>query len=1098
MRLITGKVRSGKTAVILNEIKEYVQEGRGRTLMIVPEQYSHEAERELCEACGDRLSLFAEVMSFTGLARWSLNRHGGGAEIRMDDGGKLLCMATALKELKPKLHIYGRAADNPSLMATMLQEVNSMTAADSNADSLRILADEVDAGLGEKLSELALIMDAYKTVLMRSGAAAEDPLTILAEQIRKYGLDDFTRVYIDGFIDFTGLEQRVIKAMISCGTDLTVCLTTDANPNAEYLLPSQLAMQFLKKAAEESNTDIKVSPVEDINESNALRFFSDHMFDYSVTDGPAVGNEIRLMEAPNPRIECEYAAAEILKAVREDGCRWRDIAVAVRGFDDYRGILEGTFRRYGIPLFLAKRDPLNEKSLPLWISTAYDILLGNWDVDDMTAWLRCGFHGLDEEDCDALCSYLHKWQLRSGAWLNQETWSQHPDGYGKPWDETARAKLDRINRARFHISGPLMKLRDNSAKAVTARQQAEALVDFLKQSGITSQLEKHKKTLENAGKQEIAAAYRQQWQLCSAAIRQTATVLGDTELDMQSFQELLISVFAQYDVGLIPVALDRVSAGDFDRMRRRNIRRLIVLGCSDDRLPMDHHRSGLFTPEERDTLAEHSVMIGGGEVELWREYALIYHTLSLPGEQLILSFPQSDLTGEKCVPAIVYNMAQRLFHLKPSDRDVRMVRISAESPAFCLAAASQQLPGSTEAAARAWFMRKAPERLESVIKAANRGRLSLTQKGVEALYGKRIPISPSRMEAFSDCRFGFYCRYGLRAEPTEPAEFHAPEIGTFIHYVLEHTVQDVRVQGGFAAVSDGELRQVTEKWIESFIHEELNDFREKSPRFRHLFNRICNDVYRIVADTAEELRRSDFEPLSFELDISKLRKSSIADDRLRLTGIADRVDGWLRDGRLYLRVVDYKTGHKKFSLSDVCYGRSLQMLVYLYAICDNAMNLYGHEANPAGIVYLPAREELISFAEEPDEAALTSEHIRSKRRSGLVLEDSVTIEAWEHGETGKKIFIPNKTNKSNPMVSVKQLEILRNYVTQQLTDMAEALSQGNIPANPAYISENENACRLCLYHSICHFEEGENGEASRLLPKLSDEEAWKKLEEGKV
>ena len=186
LRFVVGKVRSGKTSAIINEIKEAVEQGKGRQLLLVPEQYSHEAERELCDACGDRLSLYAEVMSFTGFARWSMSRHGGGADVRMDVGGKLLCMAMALKELQPILKIYGRAADNPDLQLQMVQEADRFSAAASDTDVLRTVSGELSGELGEKLKELALVLEGYKTALARAGASVDEPLAVLARQIEDW------------------------------------------------------------------------------------------------------------------------------------------------------------------------------------------------------------------------------------------------------------------------------------------------------------------------------------------------------------------------------------------------------------------------------------------------------------------------------------------------------------------------------------------------------------------------------------------------------------------------------------------------------------------------------------------------------------------------------------------------------------------------------------------------------------------------------------------------------------------------------------------------------------------------------------------------
>lgn len=1099
MRLVIGKARSGKTACVIQEIQQAVQNGTGKSLLIVPEQYTHEAERELCEACGDRMSLFAEVMSFSGLARWNMMQNGGLARLRLDDGGKILCAATALKELQPGLQIYSRAADRPDFINLILQELKTLKTAAVESQQLRNLAKEVDVPLAGKLLELALILDAYEAVMERSGADSEEPLALLSEQIEQGGLGEFERVYIDGFVDFTGLEQAVLKAMIRRGLDLTVCLTLDGpDKNTEYHLPSRIALAALQKAAEDSGASVQTVRVENQREENAIGYFAEHMFDYAAEPWSGTQHEIRLNEAANPRAECELAAAEILRAVREDGCRWRDIAVAVRGFEDYRGTLESTFRRYEIPLFLTKKDPLAEKPLPLWIECAYDIVLGNWDVDDVTAWLYCGFSGLSEEDCDALCGYIYKWQLKKSAWLRPEPWRQHPDGYGKPWTDSASERLNRVNAARRKIAEPLLAFRMRTELAANAAEQADALAALLKEAELPLRLAERAECLEREGKQELAAEYRQLWELCSNAVRQMAAMPTELSMDTRTFRELFHTVLEQYDIGLIPVALDRVSAGDFDRMRRRNIRRLIVLGCNEERMPAAGKSTGIFTADERDTLAGHDLMIGGGDAELWREYALIYHTLSLPHEQLVLYRPVTDFEGNITVSAGVYSAAKRLFCLCPERPDVLHARLSAESPALTLAA-SAPLPGSgtDEYTAWTWFQANQPRRLERLLCQADRKRDSLSRPAVEALYGKQIRISPSRLETFSDCRFRFYCDYGLKAEENIPAAFRAPEIGTFVHAILESTAKEVQARGGFSHVSDAELRTITNEAIESYIREELNNFEEKTPRFRHLFRRICSDVYQIVLDTAQEMRRSDFTPLSFELNVSDLAPSLCREASLRLTGIADRIDGWQSEGRLYLRVVDYKTGRKKFSLSDVWYGRNLQMLLYLYTVSDNAELLYGLPGSPAGILYLPAREELLHFDSRPDEAGVEKQRRQTKRRSGLVLDDPMLIESWEHADGKERVYLPEKTGADNPMVSEKQLALLRRHVSAVLNNMSASLRDGSIDANPSYQSESDNACRLCPYHSICHFNDGENGDAFRPLPKISDEAFWENLQGGR-
>ena len=1110
LRLITGKVRSGKTSYIIGEIREAVRKGTERSLLLVPEQYSHEAERELCEACGDRLSLFAEVMSFSGFARWSMGKHGGGAEVRLDKAGRLLCMASALKELQPTLRLFGRAAENVDLQQLLLREAETIRAAAADTGTLRALAEELDGELGGKLKELSLILDTYDAVTERAGATTEEALGLLARQLEQFGLPEFDRVYVDGFIDFTGLELEVLRTLLRRGKSLTVCLPATEQNNEEFLLPSRLALEALREAAESAGAEVREETVDLRERKSPLPYFADHLFDYAAAPAEASDGSIRLLQADNPRDECEACAAEILHAVREEGCRWRDIAVAVRGFEDYRGILENCFRRFEIPLFITRRDEVAERPLPLWIESAYDILLSGWDPEDVTAYLRCGLSGLDEEDCDELCRYLYKWQLKGGAWQRPEPWHQHPDGYGKPWNDEAGQRIQRINRARRYVAKPLLNLKERSAAAATAAEHAEALSAFLRETHAAERLEKRVERLEQQGNLELRAEYSQLWSLCLEALRQITAVLGNTAMDLAGFRDTLHAVLAEYDIGLIPVALDRVSAGDFDRMRRRNIRRLIVLGCSDDRLPGARSDGGIFNSAELDELAEHKLMIGGGEAELWREYAMIWHTLSLPKDKLILSCPDTGMKGEVQIPAMVWHQAKRIFSLRPERTGKDAYRLSARQSALALAVSARRPGAGPEArAAAAWFAANEPRRMEKLLHDAELRRTDLSPGAVEALYGRHIRISPSRLESFAACRFGYYCNYGLKAEEDRPAAFRAPEIGTFVHAVLEQTAREVGFRGGFREVSDEQLREITDAAVSDYIATELSGFREKTARFRYLFERVCRDVYQIVLDTAEELRRSDFVPLSFELDVSRLpgkgdpepgteshdgtQEPGAEEESFRLTGIADRVDGWIHGDRLWLRVVDYKTGRKKFSLSDVWYGRNMQMLLYLFTLCDHAEALYGKPAFPAGILYLPAREELLQFDRAPDEEESAARRLKGKRRSGLVLDDPELIEAWEQGES--KQYIPVRVLRSDPLVSLEQMGMLRRHVQSSLREMAEEIRSGSIDVHPSYVSESDNACRNCPYHRICRFEEGENGEFSRPTPKLDDETVWVQLQE---
>ena len=575
-------------------------------------------------------------------------------------------------------------------------------------------------------------------------------------------------------------------------------------------------------------------------------------------------------------------------------------------------------------------------------------------------------------------------------------------------------------------------------------------------------------------------------------------------MDSGEFSRLFTLMLSKYDIGTIPVSLDRVSAGDFDRNRRRSIKHLIVLGASDQRLPRTDDEAGVFSPEERERLLEMQLELGaGGESELWREFSLIYTCLTMPSESLTMLCPVADTQGAELRPAFVFNRAKALFGLSVMNASLSDARMSAPAPALGLAAQSMHGGDGRARAAAEYFAESDPARFASLEAAANMSRGRLSSVAVEKLYGQRLRLSASRIDKFASCRFAYFCQYGLRAKPYEPAAFRPPEIGTFMHYVLEKTAREVKRRGGFAAVDDKTLRELCERFTAQYVSEELNDFNEKSRRFVYLFNRLCGDVWRVVEDMAAELRRSDFEPLDFELDFSDAREMPPVElgggeDSLVLSGIADRVDGWYHDGKLYLRVVDYKTGRKEFSMSDVWYGMGLQMLLYLFALEADGGGRYDCAVLPAGVMYVPARSRILSMPRDADDESVSAERAKEQRRSGLVREDAALIEAWERGDD--KRYIPVKFRAGKPsadsLASAERLGLLDRHIKKTLAGMAKQLRQGSIAADPFYRGQQENACLNCDYFDACHFSDGENGESCRYTPKLSAEKVWALMEEG--
>ena len=1094
LRIITGRAGAGKTARIMEEIRAAADAGLGGRVLLVPEQYSHEAERELARAAGPGLALYAEVLSFTGVARRVAAELGPGGRRALTAGGRLLCMALALENVYSQLHVYARARRSPEAQLKLLGEIDELAAAGVGAEELMEAAGRCGGALGEKLRDMAFITEAFAAAVGTERLDSAGRLSLLAETLPQSGFAKGGAVYIDGFTDFTAQERRIIEILMD-RADVAVCLTLDSlDSGSEIFELSRATARGLLRYAREEGIPARCEELEAPGRS-PIDILAENLLAYPAR-GFDAGGRIRLYTASGREEECAFAAAEALRLAR-GGCRWRDIAVALRGFEDYRPALAAAFGRCGVPLFTARQVDIMQKPLPTLLSSALEAVTGGWEQAELFAYFRTGLALLEPDECDLLENYCFTWNIGYKRWHSSADWRMHPDGWGGSYGEEAEGKLARINALRRRAAAPLLALESALAAAGTAKEHCAALAGFFDGLNLAQALSDRAAALERAGRGQAAAEYARVWDAAVDALEQCAAVLGDMELDSAEFSRLYLLALSQYNVGVIPVSLDMVTAGDMDRMRRRHIKHLIVLGASGERLPAPEGEGGVFTAAERRELAALGLELDAGDAELWREYTLIYNCVSLPSESLTISAPAFGPDGQELEPSFLVRRAAGLFGLTVSAVSRERDMLECENTAAALAA--EPAPDAACGAAREYFLAAAADRLGRIERAAavTRGRLS--RESALGLYGRDMRLSPSRMERFASCRFSYFLTYGLKARPRVRAEFKAPEAGTFIHYVLQRTAA-AAPEGGLAALSDGDIARLAREFSELYLEEELGGREGKSARFLYLFERLAAAAERIVQDMAEELRGSDFTPLDFELDLSEAAPGTRLDvpggGSVSAVGKADRVDGWVRDGRLYLRVVDYKTGKKSFSLSDVYYGLNMQMLLYLFTLTGSGR--YGAGAEPAGVLYVPARDDIVSAESDMSDEEIARERRKRLVRSGLLLDDPEVLRAMER--PGAPARLPVKWKDGAPsgesLASAEQLGALARRVRDTLRAMAGEIRSGSITADPYYKSARENACLYCDYASACRFAPGEGGDGRRYLEPLKASRVWEMLEEG--
>lgn len=1102
LRIIYGKAGSGKTAFITAEIKQHVEAGSGKVIMLVPEQYSHEAERELCSVCGDSLSLYGEVLSFSGLAREVSLAAGGAGLPSLDPGGQLLCMALAAANVKAKLKVFSAAADKPELRSMLLSAVSDVKAAAVSPGELLAAAEAAGGLLGDKLHDLALICEAYDAVALNGHADPADRLTRLKRQLDSCpsALAEVKHIYADGFTDFTRQELNVLYAVLDRGADLTVCFTLDALSNGnEIFTPSLYSANALMRYAEERGIACETEVLRGVyGKSEALAYFNDRMFSYAPPSGSIPdGSACRLYTADSITAECENAAAVILELVRTKGLRWKDIAIAVRGFDSYRAELKAVLGHYGIPLFCALKTDLLSMPLPAFIIGIYKITCNGWDSSDIISFLHTGLTPLSPCQCDILETYITRWNIKISDWKKDGDWEYHPDGGGFRFNDVSIKRLEEINRLRRIISEPLLRFEAGSLAASGASEQVAALTDCLEAFALPERLRCRAEELRELGMGDTAAEYVQLWKIICSALTQTSAILGDMPISPNSFGNLFSSVFQAYDTTTIPVTLDAVCAGDFDRMRRRNIKYLLVLGASDDKLPRQDSGDGFLSDAESRTLKElpgFDIELGHGtETEVWREFNLIYNTLSLPSDGLIMSYCTTDEEGKKTRPAFVFGRLQKLLRLTVLSADTARCRAAAPAPALSLAGDMTALP-ALRIAAEEYFSgtEEGRARLSRLRAAASLTRGRLSPKSVTALYGKSARLSASGINSFSGCRFGYFCKNGLRAKRLEPEDGMPANIyGLFVHKALEIAIPAIIEEcGSISAAGEDTVNRIAGEAIESAKEDLISGFEDRSERFKYLFKLLCGNVKDIICDCVDELKRSDFVPCETEFQFT----GGEGDSPIDLKGFVDRVDVLQKDGKRYLRIADYKTGKDEFSLSDIWYGRNQQLMLYLSALSETGAY---SDAVPAGVEIIPARRDTVKAESSGiDDSEINASRQKLLKRSGLCLDDPAVLEAWERGED--KIYIPvaySKKGEPDPknLAGADGFDLVFKHIDSTCREMTRELNAGSIDAAPYWTSESLNACLYCEFKDACGFENGTAGEKVSYEPKLKPDEVWEKL-----
>ena len=1076
LHLLLGRDWTANREEILGRISRDVHRKKGNRILIVPELISHDMERRLCGAAGDTASRYSEVLSFTRLGRRVAETAGTGAQECLDNGGRVVAMAAAARQLASRLKAYGAVETRPEFLKGLIDGIDEFKRCCITSQDLRRAAEETEGSLSQKLEELSLLMESYDALCSRGQRDPRDQMTWVLEQLEDGDFAQNHVFYVDGFPDFTRQHMAILEHLIQHSPHVTVSLNCDTVDSSllAFEKAADTASQLLT-GARNAGVEVKIEYI--TPPPTALSVVREKLFQGPISKGGA-GDRLKVFRAESPWQECMGAAQEVRQLIAQ-GCRYRDITLVCTDMALYQPLVDLVFQRFHIPVYRSGTEDILQKSVIYTVLTAVEAALTGFDQRSTMRYLRSALSPLDPDTCALVENYAILWGIRGKKWT--VSWENHPAGLSVPWTDRARRDLELLNEARVRAMEPLAKLSQGFREAKNLRQQVLALYGFLEDISLESRLSTLAEEMDGAEDNRSAQILNQLWDILVSALEQMHDVLGDTYWEQEHFVSLFRLLLSQYDVGTIPPVLDAVQMGPVSAMRCHQQKHLILLGAREGSLPGYTGTFGVLTDQERVTLRQLGVPLTGGNLEgIQAEFSEIYGVFCGASESIRVFCDRDQ-------PSFVF---RRLAELAGGEQEV--------ITSLDFAAADPEEAG-------AWLARWNDEEAAAELGVLDSYRhtcshrdyeLGRVEKGqIEGLYGQTLNLSASQIDRQAECRMSYFLRYGLRAQERKEATVDPAEFGTYVHAVLENTARCIRDMGGFSKVSLEETMDIAHRFSEEYAAEHFSQL--DSERMTYLFRRNTQELDMVVRELWTELKDSQFQPKDFEVGFGAeggLPPIAVPNKGMNtiLRGFVDRVDTWDNGYCTYYRVVDYKTGKKDFDYCDIFNGVGLQMLLYLFALKHSGEDLLGENPMAAGVQYFPARAPYLPSDGMLEEGEAEQLRMKEWKRRGLLLQDEQVLQAMEPGESPKRMNykIRKDGTLTGDLADRDQLKLLEKYVFRVVGKLVEDIASGNVEPNPYTRGTNHNACSFCPYGSVCH---KDTVEGRRNYKKMDPDRFWEEI-----
>ncbi len=1091
LKFIIGISGTGKTQEMLNEINLLSKQGK-KSILIVPEQFSSTSESMINSELEDECSAFVQVFSFTSFAEFLLRQFGGVSINTITDAAKVITVRRAANSLADKLDFYFAQRKNIGFCTMCAQTINELKTAGASAKQLL----SISAGK-ENLKEIAYIFTAYEGLIKGISLDVQDRILLSLERANHKFFSNYN-FFIEGFEGFTAPQYKMLDVIIQ-NADCTVTLCTDTlydNQGGFGIFSSvKKTALYLRNMAQKSHITVKAPKImqKDYRHENsktlcALNLIMCDNDSFNADDAEFDSENFNLTLCKSKYDECKTVAVQIAHLVA-NGTKYNEIAVICRQVSDYAQILKHEFNLLQVPFFIDDTTTIEHKGLTSFIKCALQLANRGLNSETILRMLKTGLFGFETQDIIALENYTYTWQIKSEEW--QHPFSKNPAGFGDFGAVLKEEDALTLNRAEYlrknimpSLNNFLNSLNKNAKDELTATHISKAIYNFL------CDIKADENTLKTAklfGFGEIENNFAvdsgmvqnsnlgeevfRTWNIMMGLLDEIAQVFTNEKISVKEYEEIFTLLILNHDVGHVPQTSNTVIVTAADRMKLKSPKYSFVLGLNEGEFPKTVGFSGLLTHEDREQLVKIGInMPGDYENRILLEKMFFYKALTSSSHGLYISAISPDYGGV----GLCSEIEQAIQILKPQAVSQTFLQkcFTVNSALHLLSAQYRQDDMQTASLYKALSENEiAKNSVEMMKKLENKKNFSASNtQAIQVLMGKNITMSPTGIEQFSKCRFAYFANYILRIKSPKKAELSPLESGSFVHYVIENTMRDAGEK--FAFLSHSELKDISYKTAQKYV----DDFMpENSERFKFLIQRLKEGIMRLLLFMQDEQKQGEFKPVSFEQEIGfgenavePITVKTEDGKTVNIIGKIDRIDVMQTPQGPYLRVVDYKTGEKKFKLEDVYCGLDTQMLFYLFALCNSQHKLYKSH-KPAGVLYV--------LTDPSPKSGQRQSEKQTKVFSvdGIVLDNDYIIKGMDSEFTG--FFVPFTFTKNNTpyiktkVASAQKFANIEKHLIKTVMDMAKDLFSGEIKA-VALRNSISCPCDYCEYRPICQHEDG--------------------------